>query len=166
MSTHFRINKKKKGKKEKNKYQGKWRDWQHKYNNLNYTQLYSRRMNHIHSTNIVYKKQITQLKKSKQKKVWRESSSLLWLWLMVFSVRICMHECVRVRVFAWTKCSIIPHTCVYMWVLNICLNLHFPTAEINMNKFSLRRVKNSCCKNISAAVPHGSVIYPIDWRIC
>lgn len=33
-----------------------------------------------------------------------------------------------------------------------------------MNKFSLRRVKNSCYKNISAAVPHGSVIYQIDYR--
>lgn len=57
----------------------------------------------------------------------------------------------------------IPHTCVHIWVLNICLNLHFPTAEINMSKFSLRRVKNSCCKNISAVVSRGSVIYPI-WR--
>lgn len=47
-----------KKKKKKNKYKGKWRDWRHKYNNLNYTQLY--RMNHIHSTNILYKKQITQ----------------------------------------------------------------------------------------------------------
>lgn len=68
-----------------------------------------------------------------------------------------MHKCV----FVSTRiCSIIPHTVRVstFYVLNIYLNLHFPTAEINTN--SLRRVKNSCCKSISAAFPHSSVILP------
>lgn len=89
---------------------------------------------------------------------WRESSSLLWLCLTVSSVCEGLHAQVCVSVFPSSKCSIIPQT----WVQNIYLNLCFPTAEIN--KFSLRRVTNSCCQGISATVPRGSVIYPIEWR--
>ena len=87
-------------------------------------------MNHIHSTNILYKKQITQLKKKKKKKankkVWRESSSLLWSCLIVFFFSVCEDfACMSVcRLFYTSK--------KHEWVLNICSNLRVPTAEINM----------------------------------
>lgn len=121
----------------KKKKKGKWKDRQHKYNHLNYPQLYSQRMNHIHSTNIVYKNKLHRFFK-KQTQVWKKSSSLLWLWSTMFSqcVRICMHDCVRVFKLNAVKFHISVH---------LHLNLPFLTARINMNawistvKLSLQR---------------------------
>lgn len=69
---------------------------------------------------------------------------------------------VCVRVLLSPKCSLTPQTCPHVNPKHLLRPL-FPNCR-DINKFSLRRVKNSCCQSISATVPCGSVIHPIQRR--